>query len=288
MTKKPDGVGKPPAGMAQDAERTGEGAVHLSRRLAAIADMVTPGSVICDVGCDHAYIPIRLIQDGIIPRAIAMDVAEGPLNIAAQHIAQHCSPQQASRILLRQSDGLGAYSTGEADTLIIAGMGGPLIARILGEPSPDPEMTPVRLDACTDNAAENEILAKARSFREIILEPQSEVTWLRSWLRVQGFQFLDETMVFEDGKYYPVMKLAGEAEGCFSEMSPELADRFGPVNLRKREEIFLQYLTWSRHLAEGILRQLPEESADPRIAARRNDLEHELEAIRAAQDYSAT
>ena len=107
--------------------------MQLSLRLSAIADMVTDGNRLVDVGCDHGYLPVYLVQEmGKIPAAIAMDVRTGPLSRAQEHIRQYGLEEY---IKTRLSNGLGALEAGEGDTLVIAGMGGPLMERILTDGS---------------------------------------------------------------------------------------------------------------------------------------------------------
>ena len=104
--------------------------MQISKRLEAVADMVTSGCRIVDVGTDHGYIPIFLTEAGKITHAIAGDVNRGPLQKAVEHISQYGLEEQ---IETRLSDGLAAVQPGEADSIIIAGMGGPLTVRILKE-----------------------------------------------------------------------------------------------------------------------------------------------------------
>ena len=102
--------------------------MELSKRLKAVADMVGTGSVLADIGTDHAYIPIWLVSRGSVPRAVAMDVNEGPLKRAQENILQNGLEE---KIETRLSDGFKALAPGEADTAVIAGMGGGLTVRIL-------------------------------------------------------------------------------------------------------------------------------------------------------------
>ena len=102
--------------------------MELSRRLAAVAGMVTKGNVVCDVGCDHGYVSIYLVQEGISPHVIAMDVREGPLSHAKEHIRMY---GLCNYIETRLSDGVEKLEMGEADTLILAGMGGRLMEAII-------------------------------------------------------------------------------------------------------------------------------------------------------------
>ena len=130
--------------------------MQLSQRLSSVASMVTAGNCLADVGTDHGYVPIYLYERNVIPRAIAMDVNKGPLERAALHIAESGMKEA---IETRLSDGLTALKPGEADSVVIAGMGGPLIIRIL---SAHPEVT--------------------ESLKELILQPQSEISEVRIWL----------------------------------------------------------------------------------------------------------
>ena len=101
--------------------------VEISARLKALADMVTPGNRVCDVGCDHGYLSIYLVQKKISPRVIAMDVRTGPLSRCTEHVMQYGLEQYIEQ---RLSDGLEALAPGEADTVVCAGMGGRLIPAI--------------------------------------------------------------------------------------------------------------------------------------------------------------
>lgn len=155
--------------------------VALSERLRMVVSMVTQGSRVCDVGCDHGFVPICLAEQKISPHVLAMDVREGPLGAARQHVAER---GLGALIETRLSDGLHKFTIGEADSLICAGMGGSLMMRILGDEK-----------------------AKTESFQELILQPQSEVEQFRVWLRQQEYRITDEKMVEEDGKFYPMMRV---------------------------------------------------------------------------------
>lgn len=174
--------------------------IALSARLRAVASMVTRGNRVCDVGCDHGFVSIYLIEQGVSPRALAMDVRCGPLGAAKAHIAER---GLEAEIETRLSDGLHNYKIGEADTLICAGMGGRLMTRILSEDRD-----------------------KTASFREMVLQPQSEVEQFRGWLEEQGYPIVEEDMIEEDGKFYPMMRVAVIGEGGESAAKrPEADDR---------------------------------------------------------------
>ena len=94
----------------------------------AVASMVTAGYTLCDVGTDHGYVPIALVQGNIIPKAIAVDINKGPLERANEHIRANGLTEQ---ITTRLSNGLEAIHDGEVDSIVIAGMGGELVIHIL-------------------------------------------------------------------------------------------------------------------------------------------------------------
>ena len=102
--------------------------VRISDRLRTVAHMCEKGAVVADIGTDHGYLPIYLVQEGIAPSAIAMDLRKGPLDKAKKHICDNCLED---RIQTRLSDGLEKLSANEADIITICGMGGRLIADIV-------------------------------------------------------------------------------------------------------------------------------------------------------------
>lgn len=229
-----------------------DGRVVLSRRLQMLADLVTKGYRAADVGCDHGFLSIYLIQQGISSRVFAMDVRKGPLTAAQEHIAA-CGLE--TYIESRLSDGLAALCPGEAETLICAGMGGPLMEKILRDG-----------------------MEKARGMKELILQPQSEIGAFRRFLRREGFRILAEDAVCEDGKYYFAMKAVyadtesregpretqGSREavqdrdavrpGEGGEDARELADEYGELLLKERHPVLKQYLNFRK----GVLEELEE------------------------------
>ena len=170
---------------------------RLSERMKRIADLVTPGLTVADVGTDHAFIPVFLVSEGRSPRALAMDVNQGPLQRAAEHIRQY---GMQDRIETRLSDGLQNMRRGEAESIIISGLGGNLMIRIL--------------------SAGEDVLAQVK---ELILQPQSEIARVCAFLREQGWMIADEDMVLEDGKYYRMMKAVRGLPPVYETQLQELA-----------------------------------------------------------------
>lgn len=227
--------------------------MQLSKRLSAVASMVTEGNRLVDVGCDHGYLPLYLYLNKKIPSAIAMDVRPGPLSRAREHIAEYGLEKY---IETRLSDGLSALSPGEGDTLTVAGMGGPLMERIL--------------------MAKEEV---RESFQELILQPQSDIPHFRRFLREIGWEIIEEEIVLEDGKFYPMMKaVRGEAQIIPEDMPYTPEEAFGGLLLKKRHPVLKFYLERELRIRNGILEKLREAAADDR----RKEIEEERSLILAA------
>lgn len=149
---------------------------QLGPRLALCAQFVRAGKKCCDVGTDHAYLPIWLLKSGKIQQALASDLRLGPLEVAAQNARRY---GVADRLTLRCSDGLREIDPSEAEEIVIAGMGGELILRIVSETDwlKDPE-------------------------KQLILQPMSSARELRAGLYRQGFEILEERAVEDAGRVY--------------------------------------------------------------------------------------
>lgn len=152
---------------------------QLGARLSLCAELARPQKKLCDVGTDHAYLPIWLLKSGQIPSALAVDVNEGPLLTAEQNARRY---HVEENITLRLSDGLHNVKADEADDIVIAGMGGELIARMVAE-------TPWLCDES----------------KRLILQPMSGATELRLCLREHNFAILEEHAVEDSGRVYTVM-----------------------------------------------------------------------------------
>lgn len=200
--------------------------VELSKRLEMVASMVTVGSVVCDVGCDHGYVSIYLVQNEISPKVIAMDIRKGPLSHAINNISTY---HLKDKIVTRLSDGVNALNIGEADTLILAGMGGKLMQDILTK--------------------EKE---KSLSFKELILQPQSEVPLFRKFLRENGLIIVQEEMVFEEGKFYPMMR-AIPGDSIVLNDDDCLENLYGEFLLQKRHPVLKQFLDFEKKNLEDLL-----------------------------------
>lgn len=156
--------------------------LKLTPRLQVLADWTPPGGRIADVGTDHAYLPVWLRLHGRVGSAIACDLREGPLE-RAQNTGRAYG---ADGISFRLGDGLDPVAPEEADTIVIAGMGGENIAAILARApwTADGEHT-------------------------LLLQPQSRAEALRKFLADNGYAIRREALVEDRGKIYPVIEAAG-------------------------------------------------------------------------------
>ena len=153
--------------------------MKLGERLQAIAAMVPAGSIVADIGTDHAYLPIHLVAHAITPQAIAGDLHQGPYLSAKNAVA---AAQLEQQIAVRQGNGLAVLRPGEAATVVIAGMGGLTIIDIL--------------------CAKPEITA---TLKRLILQPMIAAAQLRNWLQTNDWQIVAEQLVQEDGKLYQII-----------------------------------------------------------------------------------
>lgn len=235
--------------------------MELSKRMQAVADLVTVGNKVADIGTDHAYIPIYLIEKNLSPAVLAMDINEGPLQIAQNHIKEN---NLAGKIELRLSNGFEKLNPYEVDTAIIAGMGGPLVIRIL--------------DTYKD---------VTKSLKEMILQPQSEIAKVREYLLKEGYEFLEEDIVVEDGKYYPMMKISTcKCDKNNIQLWNKAELEYGKLLLEKKHPVLYQFLNRELHIRAQILEKLTEQSGD-RIMKRKSEIQEEIEIIQKGLEYYA-
>ena len=221
----------------------------------AVAAMVTKGHRLADIGTDHGYVPIALVQQKKIPSAIAMDINKGPLAHAKENIALY---EVADYIETRLSDGVEALQAEEVDTILIAGMGGELVIHIL-------------------SAGEK----VCRSAKELILQPQSELRKVRKFLREHKYKIIDEDMVLEEGKYYPMMKVIPVEEDIFWRNKPESiiipCDIYGPILLKNGNPTLRKFLVKQHKQLTQLMQDLETQPESAAIAERKKEVQDELE-----------
>lgn len=197
-----------------------------------VANMVTKGLKVADIGCDHAHTSIYLVKHKISNHIIAMDVNKGPLERAKENIKKY---QCEAFIEIRLSDGAKELKVDEVDSLLISGMGGALIIRILED--------------------SKEVV---HSLTEMILQPQSEIKEVRKYLHSIGFSIIDEDMLTEDGKHYTAIYAKKGVECYLNEMEY----RYGKVLLEKKNESLKEYLIYGIKKYREIIAKLQNQEYD--------------------------
>jgi len=206
----------------------------ISKRLELVASFVPQGAVLLDVGSDHAYLPIELVERGQIEAAIAGEVVDGPYQSALKNVEAHGLKE---KIQVRLANGLGAFEEeDQVSAITIAGMGGRLIATILEEG-----------------------LGKLANVERLILQPNNREDDLRIWLQDHGFQIVAESILEEAGKFYEILVVeAGQMNLSASDV------RFGPFLSKEVSPVFIK--KWQKEAAklEFALDQIPEKNREER------------------------
>lgn len=161
--------------------------MNLTDRLQKAADLVPPGKAMADIGTDHGYLPIYLIEKKKMERAIACDINQGPLDRARENLI---SSGMMDRISLRLGGGLSPLEKGEVDGVTICGMGGLMIRQILED---DRE--------------------KAQALSWLVLQPQNHVAELKVFLSAHHFRIEKEILSQDGGQLYELLlAVPGEME----------------------------------------------------------------------------
>ena len=195
---------------------------NLSPRLKMIASLVPSSQTVCDIGTDHGYIAIYLAKKGLAKKIIAADIKKGPLLQAEKNIALF---DVSEKIETRLSDGFSAVLPGEADTCIIAGMGGETIASIL---------------------------TKEKGCENFVLQMQTGHAHLRSYLCENGFVIKKEALCKEGRKMYTAL-LAKRGE---SPILDTIQKEIGPYLIEYRPPLFKDYVRYRLYEIESILKNI--------------------------------
>lgn len=213
--------------------------LELGPRLRAIAELVPLGCrTLADIGTDHGYIPVSLLLEERLDRAIAADIGAPPLDHARRTAGLY---GVSERMDFRLGDGLAVVEPGEAEVIVIAGMGGDTIAGILAA------------------------APWSRDGPLLLLQPMSRAHELRRWLPERGYAVRAETLVQDKGVLYPILSAAGGTMAPASE-----AQAWGGFLLEGDP-------LWGRYLSDRILRLRRaaaglERARDPALAVKRTAL----------------
>ncbi|BDD39022.1 tRNA (adenine(22)-N(1))-methyltransferase [Streptococcus ruminantium] len=207
----------------------------LSKRLETVASFVPKGARLVDVGSDHAYLPLFLVEQGQVDFAIAGEVVQGPYRSALQNVEQ---AGKLDKIQVRLANGLAAVEVADNITAItIAGMGGRLIADIL--------------EAGKDKLANVE---------RLILQPNNREDDVRRWLEKNQFKLIAEEILEENGKFYEVLV----AESGQMKLL-EIEHRFGPYLLEQKSSIFIKKWHKEQEKLKVAFEQIPLECGEDRL-----------------------
>jgi tRNA (adenine22-N1)-methyltransferase len=230
--------------------------IEISARLYSIAKLIPAGLRVADIGSDHAYLPTYLVQTGKSPFVVAGEVNEGPYNAAKKQIEEAGLQKY---VQVRKGDGLSVLREGEADVIVIAGMGGGLITQILQEGRD-----------------------KLKKAKQLVLQPNVGEELVRSFALEHGWQLIAEEMVEEDDHIYEILSFV-QGDGHLpyrQQIYPfHLLLKMGPYLLQQQGPIFRK--KWQRELKkmENILAQLAK-SANPSAMEKRERLRKEYEEIK--------
>lgn len=199
--------------------------MKLTNRLYAVSDMIDKCNILADIGTDHAYIPIYCLENKICSGAIACDINKGPVKIAQKNIDKYGF---SGKITTRLSNGFENIKKGEADTFVIAGMGGLLIIDILK----------AGYDKICDDTS-------------LILQPMIAVYELRKYLCENGFEITDESLAEEENKIYNIIKCK---KGKMSLTEDKLYTGFD--FLKNKKDLFFKHLDKKIYTTEKIINGL--------------------------------
>ncbi len=219
-------------------------------RLKCIASNVKSGGIVADIGCDHAFTSIYLVEEKLARGAIAIDINKEPLKRAWQHIQESGMEEYIS---VRLSNGARELKKGEADTILISGMGGALIASIL-----------------------EESINIIKDAKELVLSPQSEIYIVRHFLHDNGFKIVSEEMVKEQGKFYVVIRAVPGSQ----HYKDESGYIYGEYLIENKNKILEEFLLKEQKRTGSILDSLASASGSAAVKERKDTLLKEYNMIK--------
>ncbi|NMB34593.1 MAG: SAM-dependent methyltransferase [Clostridium sp.] len=207
--------------------------MKLKGRLRVVADMVPKCDIVYDIGTDHAYVPIYLIQEGRCKRSVASDVREGPLKVATQNILEYGFEEKITK---RTGFGLDTIGSDETGVIIIAGMGGLTITQILGKG-----------------------LETAKRFNAIIIQPMNSIELVRKWLYENGFAIYSERLSKEGNRIYST--LAAKWTGRI-QSKKEIYYYVGEKLIESQDRLLEKYILKKLEQKDKILAQMEKKNED--------------------------
>ncbi|WP_026692872.1 tRNA (adenine(22)-N(1))-methyltransferase [Peribacillus kribbensis] len=222
----------------------------LSHRLEAVAGYIPPNSILADIGSDHAYLPCYAMNKGIIQRAVAGEVSEGPLRSALKQVQ---SAGLKEYIDVRKGDGLEVIKPGEVECITIAGMGGTLISSILERGS-----------------------SKLQGVKRLILQPNIGAANIRNWLVENSWELVTEEILEEDQKIYEILVAErGEPMKPY-QVEKEAGFLMGPFLMKEKSDVFLKKWAMELEHMKRILLQLDQAGETESLKGKKEELQSHI------------
>lgn len=223
--------------------------MQLKGRLLKVAEMVPLSKCVVDVGTDHGRLPVWLVKRGVTERAIVTDISAASLKKAEVLIKAHGLEDV---IESRVGDGLSVIRPGEADTVVVSGMGGLLIRDILGSA---PQVT--------------------ASVKTFVLQPMKSQGLLRKWLVGSGYAIVDESLVREKDKFYEVIV----ARHGKQHVPKDVYYDIGYMLIQKRDPLLKEFIEYKIAKVSAIIEQWESQGA-PHSKKELDELKRKLEDYR--------
>ncbi len=218
--------------------------MELSKRLKSIIDLADHCHKIVDVGTDHGYVPIFMVQNSICSFAVASDINKGPVEKARINVSME---GLSNKIDCRKGPGLSTIKKGEADAAIIAGMGGNLIRDIIEED-----------------------ISIVKTLKYMILQPVQNPEVIRKYLYHKGFYIIDEELCYEEGIFYEIIKAKYGSKP--KEDIEEIYYEISPILIEKKHPLLKDYLNYKINRYKNIYNNITEMT--PGALTRKNQVSY--------------
>lgn len=205
--------------------------MDISDRLKCIGNMVEKCECIADIGTDHAYLPIYLVEQGTCKKVIASDINKGPVEKAKRNIY---FSKRSNEIQCRLGPGLTTILPGEVRAAIIAGMGGNLIRDIL-----------------------EESMDVFKSLDYVILQPVQNADVLRKYIYESGYNILDEELCKDENKYYEIIKIKYDNK---AEILNDIYYEVSKKLLQKKHPLLKEYIYFKIRKYDKIIKDIVDTS----------------------------
>ncbi|MGL4910873.1 MAG: tRNA (adenine(22)-N(1))-methyltransferase, partial [Romboutsia sp.] len=222
--------------------------MKLTDRLLKIASLVTEGKKVADIGTDHGYIPVYLLNKEKVEFAVLADVNKGPLENARKEVRRN---GLIDKVDLRLGSGIEVLEKGEVDEVIIAGMGGILISELL--------------------EAKKEV---ATSVDKLILQPMQAQDELRRYLLNNGYEIINEVLVKEDFRIYEILEV--KYTGVNTPVEDEVFYEVGTKLIENNDPLLKEFIEKRIFAYNSILKKIEGKSGEA-IEKKREESNNSIE-----------